>query len=118
MSIGERLKEFGIKKFGNVKNFAEALGIKPPSLYNYFNNKSKPGSEFLEQLMQMGCDINWLLTGVTSEDSIKKKIKDLESENQKLKSDNYKLSLEVSQLAKVAEAVEGYNSNLKNKRKG
>lgn len=117
MSLGNRLKEFGIKKYGNVKSFAEALGIKPPSLYNYFNDESKPGAEFIEQLMEMGCDINWLLTGESNEEATKKRIKELEEENKKLKGENYILSLEVSQLHKVAEAVEGYNSSLKKKRR-
>lgn len=64
--IGDRLKDFGIKRFGDVKKFAEALGMKPPSLYNYFNNESKPGAEFLLKLIELGCDVDWLLTGERS----------------------------------------------------
>ena len=38
--ISEKLREFGIKKFGSVKTFAEALGIKPPTLQVYLRGIS------------------------------------------------------------------------------
>lgn len=115
MSIGDKLKEFGIKKFGNVKSFAEALGMKPPSLYNYFNNESKPGAEFLAQLMDMGCDINWLLgssaKAIIKEPKLEYRVKELEEENKELELQN-------EQLRKSIEAASGVlNYKVKNKRR-
>lgn len=61
MTTGEKLKKFGVNKFGSVNLFAEAIGMKAPGLYDYFNDKSVPGGEILKKLLKMGCDINWLL---------------------------------------------------------
>ena len=63
MTIGQKLKEFGETKFKSVTDFAEALGIKREQLYPYYNNTSIPGGEILKRLSELGCDINWLLTG-------------------------------------------------------
>ena len=97
MPIGEKLKEFGKKKFGNITKFAKALGMQPSNLYDYINNKSKPGSEFLIKLKEMGCDLNWLLTdkdkgqAIIKEPSVDYKIKELEEENKRLEEENERL---------------------------
>ena len=63
MTVGQKLKEFGETRFNSVSEFADALEIKREQLYPYFNNTTMPGGEFLRKLSEMGCDINWLLTG-------------------------------------------------------
>ncbi|GMU86289.1 MAG: hypothetical protein AMXMBFR48_15310 [Ignavibacteriales bacterium] len=62
--VGIRLKEFGKEKFGQLKVFAENLGISQQSLTSaYLSGRSLPGAELLLKLVNMGCDITWLLTG-------------------------------------------------------
>lgn len=62
-TIGERLRYFAENNFKLLNDFSKAMGVKTPALYNYFNNKNEPGSSFLFRLAELGCDINWLLTG-------------------------------------------------------
>ena len=99
--IGERLREFGLQKFGKIKIFAEQLGIEPSSLQStYLKGRSVPGSPMLIKLLKMGCDLNWLLNVDTEGNSFilrenseyyalqsekNKIIEDLERENSKLK---------------------------------
>lgn len=62
--IAERLREFGVKKFGTIKDFAFNLDMKPSSLQSaYLSGRSIPGPELLMKLYMMGCDIIWLLRG-------------------------------------------------------
>lgn len=115
--IGERLREFA-NKHGGITKLAGQLGLSQPRLSQYIAESRDISPEILIKLGAKGCDIGWLLTGQERESTIRKQIIKLEEENQKLKGENAILSLEVSQLHKVAEAVEGYNSSLKNKKKG
>jgi phage repressor protein C with HTH and peptisase S24 domain len=66
MTIGNRLKQFAEQNFDRLQDFAAALGMKLPSLYDYFNGKTQPGTPILLKLHNLGCDINWLLTGEKS----------------------------------------------------
>ena len=108
--ISEKLREFGIKKFGSVKTFAEALGMKPPTLQVYLRGISEPGANILRKLKNLGCDINWLL----SEEEVKPaavaewhppyadykdKIKELEKENRNLRD-------QLSRIVSLAQALE------------
>lgn len=61
--IAENLKIFGVNKFKNSTEYAKALDMKSQSLYKYINGESVPGGLILKKLAQLGCDINWLLTG-------------------------------------------------------
>ncbi len=64
LEIGKRLREFGESKFDKIKDFAEALDIVPSALQStYFKGRSTPGGELLIKLSNMGCDLDWLLTG-------------------------------------------------------
>jgi transcriptional regulator with XRE-family HTH domain len=62
MDIGSRLKLFA-KQIGSAKDLADKLGMKPPALQSYLNNRSKPGADIIIKLHNLGCDIVWLLTG-------------------------------------------------------
>lgn len=73
MTIGERLKEFSKMRFKSHAELAEKLGIKREQLYPYFNDDSKPGSELLIKLIELGCDVEWLLKGKRSSTLIKSK---------------------------------------------
>ena len=61
--IAENLKIFGEKKFRKNTDFAKALDMMPQSLDKYLKGISIPGGLILKKLAQLGCDINWLLTG-------------------------------------------------------
>ncbi len=63
MSLGKRLKEFAESNFKSLTEFSKELGIGRENLYRYFNDTVSPGSEILQKLAVMGCDINWLLLG-------------------------------------------------------
>jgi hypothetical protein len=62
--VAQNLRLFGYKKFGTMKKFAEALDMNPSTLYSgYLNGRSIPGPVLLVKLIDLGCNINWLLTG-------------------------------------------------------
>jgi hypothetical protein len=61
--VSLNLRLFGYKKFGSMKKFAEALDMNPSTLYSgYLNARSLPGPSLLVKLIDLGCNINWLLT--------------------------------------------------------
>lgn len=62
MTIGDKIKEFGLKKFGSIKNLSEHLGMKPPAIYSYIRGEREPGTPILQKLQKLGCNINWLLS--------------------------------------------------------
>lgn len=62
MSLGQKIKEFILKNFSSIQEFADLIGMKSEQLYPYFNDKVVPSATFLAKLKYLGCDINWLLT--------------------------------------------------------
>jgi len=62
MKKHEKLKVFGIAKFGKLTTFAEAMGIPQPALSRAVNGKVPIGSKYIEKLRELGCDINWLMS--------------------------------------------------------
>lgn len=67
LKIGERLREWGLEKFGSVNAFAEALKIAQSQLSNYLNGRRIPGNKMQDRLRKLGCNITWLMTGETRE---------------------------------------------------
>jgi transcriptional regulator with XRE-family HTH domain len=61
--IGERIREFGLSKFSSLKAFSEALGIAQSMLSNYLAGVRRPGNGMQSRLRDLGCDIEWLMTG-------------------------------------------------------
>jgi transcriptional regulator with XRE-family HTH domain len=70
--IGARLRQFGEHKYTSMAEFARALKIKPQQIYDYFNGKSAPGNRMQDKLRVLGCDINWLMTGMDREEANRK----------------------------------------------
>lgn len=66
IQISLRLKEFCDKNFEGPSAFARALSISPQNLYQYMSGKSAPGAIIQDRLRDLGCDIEWLMTGKTS----------------------------------------------------
>lgn len=65
-TIGDRLKEFARAKYGSLAGLARAMEVQSQSLTPYLNNKTTPGSVFQGKLRDLGCDIEWLMTGKES----------------------------------------------------
>lgn len=62
--IGLRIKEFGERNFTSIAEFSRQLGMKTrQELYTYIYGRSIPGGDLLSKMSELGCDINWLLTG-------------------------------------------------------
>ena len=61
--IASRLREFAYSKTDRLTEFAKSLDMLPQTLNSYLSGKITPGSELLIRLSEMGCDIEWLLTG-------------------------------------------------------
>lgn len=62
--VAQNLRLFGYKRYGTMKRFAEALDMNPSTLYSgYLNGRSLPGPVLIVKLIDLGCNINWLLTG-------------------------------------------------------
>lgn len=62
--IGKRLREFGEGKFDSIAEFARALGMAPQNLNSYLSGLFTPGNKMQARLRDLGCDIEWLMTGI------------------------------------------------------
>jgi len=69
--ISNRLRIFAKRKYGTLKNLADAMDISPQQLQQYVGAKREPGAKILSKLLKAGCDINWLLGGSESIESYK-----------------------------------------------
>ncbi len=61
--ISKRLKKWGLEEFGSLVGFARALGISQQSLYDYTSSRTLPGNKMQSRLRQLGCNVEWLMTG-------------------------------------------------------
>ena len=96
----ERIRRFGLKKFGSIKEFAKAMDMSPSNLQAYLQNRRQPGTPILKRLSDLGCDVDWLLTGEENNDKRLKiieeqsqRIKELEKENRILRENIKRISL-------------------------
>lgn len=72
--VGDRIREFAENKFKTVKALAEAMGISQQNLNQYVNGKSMPGVNMLKKLVELGADLTYILTGISTKDEIAKKV--------------------------------------------
>jgi transcriptional regulator with XRE-family HTH domain len=63
MTIGQRLRKFGLERYGSIKEFAKAMRMSPPGVQQYLADKREPGTPVLQRLIRLGCDVEWLMTG-------------------------------------------------------
>ncbi len=115
MSFGNKLKYYAKQYFGSIKKFAEALEIPETSLHRYINGSVEPGRSFFQKLQDLGCDINWLLSDdenppPETDALLKKRIEELEEENQRLRDS-------ISRLVLLAQEVEKETKGKRRKRK-
>ncbi len=70
--IAKRLHEFGLLTFGPdfgwKKKYAEELGITQGNLQLYLSGDRIPGNKLQQKLRELGCDIEWLMTGKSKEE--------------------------------------------------
>jgi len=66
LPTAERLRLFAKEKFNTIAELERAMGKNKGYLLSYLNGRSMLGGETLKQLSELGCDINWLLTGKNS----------------------------------------------------
>jgi transcriptional regulator with XRE-family HTH domain len=91
MSIGEKMRRFGLSRYSSLGEFATALDMSLASLSQYLNDKSLPGAKILQKLRGLGCDMNWLLDEnetsqvISSKDLITERMRELMQENAELK---------------------------------
>lgn len=71
--IGQRLKDFGLSHYPSLKAFAEALDVPQSTLSNYLAGDRTPGNKLQSKLRDLGCDIEWLMTGKKGTDGKGKK---------------------------------------------
>jgi transcriptional regulator with XRE-family HTH domain len=64
--ISARLRQFMNERFTTVGLFATALGMGQPSVSSYLNGSRTPGNKMQERLRELGCNIDWLMTGKTT----------------------------------------------------
>ncbi len=70
-SIGERIKIFAKTRFVTLTKLAVAMHITPQQLHQYTSGNREPGSKILIKLLNLGCDLNWLLGGLEKPESYK-----------------------------------------------
>jgi len=113
----ERIRRFGLKKFGSIKEFAEAMDMSPSNLQAYLQNRRQPGTPILKRLSKLGCDIDWLLTGEENND---KRLKIIEEQNQRIKeleTENQILRESINKINHIADEAETINNSRKAKSK-
>lgn len=102
--IGHRIKLFAYEKFGTIEDLAKALNVSASSLKtNYLSGKSLPGSQLLYDLMNVGCDIKWLFTGIRID--ISKGEENLVKELEYFKEENVRLLKEIYSKDKILNKI-------------
>lgn len=61
--FGKRLLKFCKYTSPTQAEFARKLNIKPQALQKYIKGQRLPMPDFLNRLYELGCNINWLLSG-------------------------------------------------------
>lgn len=74
IEIGNRIREFAELKFKTIKALGEALGMSQQNLNAYVNGKATPGANMLKKLSELGADVTYILTGISTKDEIAKKL--------------------------------------------
>lgn len=75
---GERLNYYIYNNYKNQKEFAEVVGVTPPTLNLYVKNQIEIGKKFKEKLDKIRVPTEWILTGKIAEISDEKSNQNLE----------------------------------------
>ena len=63
MNIGKRLEIFIVTNFNEKQEFAKLIEVSPSMLSQWTTEQRVPSGETLRKIAELGCNINWLLTG-------------------------------------------------------
>lgn len=110
----DRLKQFAKSKYGRDFRLAQAWGINRVTVSKYMNGDVKPSFDNLVKLSELGCDINWLLTGNGHKpepgsdevEEVLKKLQEMQKEILELKGDYEKERKVRGELLKRIEKLE------------
>ena len=61
--VAINLRKFANDNFKSLAELGRRLGMRPQNLQIYFEGRSYPGGQVLGRLSELGCDIDWLITG-------------------------------------------------------
>lgn len=64
VSFGERIKRERERKELSVEEFGVIAGVSITAQYNYEKGKRKPDIDYLYNISTIGCDIQYIVTGV------------------------------------------------------
>lgn len=96
--VGKRLKEFGLKHYNTLSDFARALDVEYSYMSsNYFAGRSLPGMPMLAHLLKLGCDLEWLFLLDKKNGATAPPI-GCETEVEKLRKENQELKLKIKQI--------------------
>ncbi|MBS7816718.1 hypothetical protein B9T11_07710 [Wohlfahrtiimonas chitiniclastica] len=70
--FSERLIHIREQKGYTVEEFGVLAGVGKTSQYNYEKGARKPDAEYFERLALIGCDIQYIITGIPSDSLITK----------------------------------------------
>ena len=62
--IVKRLEKWILANYRTKTEFCEKIGMSTQNLNLYISGKSGVGTKFLNRLRDIGCNIEWLMTGV------------------------------------------------------
>lgn len=68
LEVAKNLRKFSENNFNSFAELARRMNISPQTIQAYIDGRVYPGGPFLAKLSDLGCDINWLLTGKVSTD--------------------------------------------------
>ena len=63
MEVTKNIRKFIEAVFKSQRALASAMNISPQTLTPYMTGNSKPGWEIITKLWNVGCSIDWLITG-------------------------------------------------------
>jgi len=69
-TVAQRLRNWVKIRYGTVNEFAAALGVAQPTASQLINGVRNPGNKVQMKLRELGCDIEWLMTGNKRKDEL------------------------------------------------
>ncbi len=105
MKIGDKIRTFGVTKYGSIKAFASEMDMQPSSLQSYMRDERLPGTPILKKLKHLGCSIDWLLDETDDKDHPSPKINEVE----KLRLENKELKRKINNFIEAVSKLDTYD---------
>mgnify|MGYP001568720251 CR=1 FL=1 len=116
--MGDRIRKFGLEKFGSIKEFAEAMGMSPSNLQAYLQDRREPGTPILKRLIELGCDMDWLFTGENNNDKRLKIIEEQSQQIKELEKENRILRESIGRISSITEELKTIEKRRDGSKKG